>query len=196
MILFDDRLFFVHIPKTAGTTIEESLNKSEHLWGRHMSYGDFIDANKTIQRNEWTFFTVVRNPWDRIHSTYQFRKRFSDITFSQFVEHIKNYFEHQDKGEVYCINDRTPIPFPHRLVQTFDWWTGGADNMDYILKFETIKKDAQKFYESTGYKIDLSTKHQFNPNRTPYKEAYTSNERKIIESIYGEEIELFKYSFH
>lgn len=196
MILFDDRLFFIHIPKTAGTTIEKSLNNSEHLWGRHMSYGDFIDANKNIDRDQWTFFTVVRNPWDRIHSTYQFRKRFADISFPEFIEHISNSFDTISKGETYYINQKTSIPFPHRLVQTFNWWTGGIENLNYIIRFESLRKDVQKFCESTGYNIDLSVKHQFNSNRTPYKEAYSAKERKIIELIYGEEIELFKYSFH
>ena len=194
MILFDDRLFFIHIPKTAGTTIEESLNNSERICGRHMTYGDFIDANKNIDRDQWTFFTVVRNPWDRIHSTYQFNKRFSDISFPEFVEHISNYFDAMSKGETYYINQKKI--FPYRLVQTFNWWTGGIQNLNHVIRFESLRKDVQNFYESTGYNIDLSVKHQFNPNRTPYKEAYSTKERKIIELIYGEEIELFKYSFH
>ena len=82
------------------------------------------------------------------------------------------------------------------MVQTFNWWTGGIQNLNHVIRFESLRKDVQNFYESTGYNIDLSVKHQFNPNRTPYKEAYSTKERKIIELIYGEEIELFKYSFH
>lgn len=192
MILFDDRLFFIHIPKTAGTTVEESLNNSERICGRHMSHRDFIDTNKNIDRDQWTFFTVVRNPWDRIHSTYQFNKRFSNISFPEFVKHIRNYFDAMSKGEIYYIDQKI---FPYRVVQTFNWWTGGIQNLDHVIRFESLRKDVQIFYESTGYNIDLSVKHQFNPNRTPYKEAYSTKEKKIIELIYGEEIELFKYSF-
>lgn len=197
MILYDERLFFVHIPKTAGTTIEVSLNKKDILWGRHYSVKDFIEGNRQENLEDWTIFTVVRNPWDRIHSAYQFKNRFKELTFSQFIQHTKNYFEAKSKGEIYYLDNRTvhPFPFPHRLVETLDWWTNGLHNVNYVLRFETLKKDAELFYKSTGFKIDTSLKEQHNPNRSPYREAYTAKERKIVESIYGEEIETFKYSF-
>ena len=74
-------LKFIHITKNAGTYIEDTAKKSNILFGKHhKEYGNikngispwhhiFPNVNKNV-KNNYDWFMVVRNPYDRILSEY------------------------------------------------------------------------------------------------------------------------------
>ena len=76
-------LKFIHITKTAGTSIEDAGNKVNILWGRFHTEYKISDPTETRAPwhkcfslldpsiiNKYDWFTVVRNPYDRILSEY------------------------------------------------------------------------------------------------------------------------------
>ena len=76
-------LKFIHITKCAGTSIEDAGKKQNILWGRfHTEYNinDPIETRAPWHKlfplldssiiNKYDWFTVVRNPYDRILSEY------------------------------------------------------------------------------------------------------------------------------
>ena len=63
---------FIHVPKTAGVSIHKSFRESgyELLYHIHKPYVNLSYEDKQTP----IFFSVVRNPFDRIYSFYHFFK--------------------------------------------------------------------------------------------------------------------------
>jgi len=68
------KLKFIHITKTAGTSIENIGIKHNIRWGRfHEEYGwwhGFFSKKSNDLKNKYNWFTVVRNPYSRIISEF------------------------------------------------------------------------------------------------------------------------------
>ena len=67
-------LKFIHITKTAGTSIEDTGHEIGVMWGRfHKEYGwwhECFPRKPEKIRKKYDWFTVVRNPYDRIISEF------------------------------------------------------------------------------------------------------------------------------
>jgi hypothetical protein len=76
---------FIHIPKTAGTTIEKYIGTAtlEEGWQNCYDSPQHRFASEYPKNNYFTF-TVVRNPYDRIISEYHWRNVDEDV--NDFVE--------------------------------------------------------------------------------------------------------------
>ena len=84
------KLIFFHYPKTAGLSVVKALDiktsdKTNLESGLRQTIGlgvDYLIWNKTIYPDKWnnyTKFTIIRNPWDRMVSLYNFRKRENNL---------------------------------------------------------------------------------------------------------------------
>jgi len=88
MISRDKKFIFIHINKTGGTSIKKAFNKygyeheniirsSRTLKGRIRTAHWTYDEYKTHCEKSFDFFfkfTVVRNPWDRVVSWYEYSR--------------------------------------------------------------------------------------------------------------------------
>ena len=92
------KYIFIHIPKTCGQTVKASipydLKESCEWFGLknldtrcfknykfrnlyHLSYNEIKDVYPNINTNDYFIFTFVRNPYDRLYSTYLYLKKHS-----------------------------------------------------------------------------------------------------------------------
>ena len=85
---------FIHIPKTAGTSILKSLGG----WaGDHCSYREYLQASPT-KFKEYFKFCFVRNPYDRLVSTYNYLKYGGNKTSDLIMQRrIQNEYDTFDK---------------------------------------------------------------------------------------------------
>ena len=103
-------LKFIHITKTAGTTIENLGLKKNIKWGRfHKEYGPcwhriFPRVREHVKLN-YDWFMVVRNPYDRLIS--EFYCNFDGRKNLKNLDEISNdYFNQYIKDK---INIRSPL---------------------------------------------------------------------------------------
>jgi len=163
------RLGFVHIPKTAGTSIRVWLNKIVH---------------SSVHRNAHMLvptetFAVVRNPWDRIVSLwlqYNSLKK-TDIPFDTFVRNLSSYKFHERSWFNFAQPQKEWIP----------------DGVTYLLRFETLEQDfaqIQKIYGCTDSLPKINTSQH-----DDYHTYYTDETRDIVAQVFKDDIEAFGYSF-
>jgi len=149
---------FLHIPKTGGTSVEHLLkqNYGEEGYGRHYSLRIFEIKNKEL--NKCLVFTIVRNPFERIASTFKhfliatgserdgfkYSGRFLRLGrvpaqpvvgapgFSRYVQNIKKYFNKELSIESFkAIDDDGKKVLDIQHIQKFDWWIKLNDDSLY-----------------------------------------------------------------
>jgi hypothetical protein len=171
---------FVHVPKSAGSSIGEWLKIHNHA--RQLSEWYEHPKLETMTTEPTWSFAVVRNPWDRTVSFYHFLKNIHEMyknkepypPFDSWVENLEDF----------------------KLTST--WWFTPATpqvewthNVDLVLKYENLStefKQIQDMFESTDPLPNLMiTQHNH------YTTYYNSTTENIIANIFSKDIEAFGY---
>lgn len=184
----DGTFIFIHINKTAGTSIGNAIG----LPIKHHQTAHEVIAR--IGKDKWNRaykFTLVRNPWDKVVSHYEYRRKRNktgladrDISFSDWVK--KTYGP--DKDPHYYNN-------PKAFQPQVEWLKDdeGRISIDYIGKFETINEDFEQIKTAIG--IDAQLPHLNASKRAGYQDYYDDETRAIVADWFREDIELFGYRF-
>lgn len=134
--------------------------------------------------NSLTKFTVVRNPWDRMVSSY----------FSPH-EGRENYDKREFKQ---VIMESQPMQY---YLNSFPNWYRFLplnplknSEIDYFIRFENLESDfheLSKFFGIEGLKLDKLNKSK----RTNYQYYYDSSLKEMVYKKFKKEIEFFEYLF-
>ena len=209
---------FVHIPKTAGTSVEEALfhyQAFEYHTSPHnitQQYKDFLPRELFDSMFKFCF---VRNPWDLMVSSYKYwvRNNHIKMTFEEWI--LWRY----DGGVIGDMIDRidddpntdtqlqysekfsrlTVAFYMNRTPQSlFFLDESGNYLVDFIGRFESIQEDFD-FIVNTLKLQDAYLPHTnttFNPDDPKdYKSWYTDKTKKIVGDRFSLDIELFGYTF-
>lgn len=177
-------LRFIHITKTGGRSIIDTCGSRifiPRVEGEHPHHVPF--QKDDLDRNT---FAVVRNPYFRVESLYNFYKHKRDVvtedTFRDFVLNYDFYYQ----GE----NINHP---KHTFKTCFDYtsWEGEMKTK-HILKFETIKKDWEELAKQSN--LPLQLKHSNFNNKKEIVE-WDDEMRGIIQEIYKQDFETFGYEY-
>lgn len=207
MIILDKGIVFIHIPKTAGDSIEYLLEQEYHSptrMGRHQPLSFFLQEGYDIK----TIFTVMRNPFDRLVSVYHFCN--VRVPFPLFLNNIRSVLLNKPKIPM----KSTPVPYnprtkhhqvevynfprcrlPWPMIAPFRYWVPleQLDNV-HVLRFEKIQEEWEKFKDKVGVQEALPHRNQ-NPKKTrDYREFYGEKEIELVKEIYGWELDYFGYS--
>ena len=171
------KLCFIHIPKAAGTTIEKalSISREEELFfldkyknypvcPQHLTLAEI--AQETDNLMDYSIFTVVRNPYDRLVSEFHhytdnwFARKYHGLDFDQFVEvclalpeQIRRY---SFDGHLELQTSYIKAPFPvkifryEQLHKCFDWLkekTGEELNFGHERK-SVERRDFSSYYQN------------------------------------------------
>lgn len=184
------KYLFIHIPKTAGTSILDALSiRFRH----HADFRVFKSAKPVLYLSVFKF-CFVRNPYDRAVSTYLFLKNGgSGSTDKELCEYI-NSVSHDFESFVFNLLDQDilhthPLFKPqYSYVCNFNYQL----MVDFVGKFENIEQDwaaiAQKIGAPTSLK-KLNAQKKFS-----YKGFYTDSIAKRVFELYRKDFEIFDYS--
>lgn len=180
MIHHQHKCIFVHITKTAGSSITKALGKhdNENPHRNIFKYREQIEENIF---NKYFKFAVVRNPWDRMVSEYHYQKqrkdgRHTNLSFEQYLK----------QGHPAQTSDQLK-------------WISNINNgdvkllVDYVIRFEDLNKGIKEVSDKIGYDLELPKINTSVHNE--YKTYYTDKTKQIIYKSHRNDIKFFKYEF-
>ena len=208
MISHSRRCIFVHIPKTGGTSIENLVwpppeeRAESDLWmglisGYHNKYqtGGLQHLLARQIREEvgealfdsYFKFSVVRNPWDRVVSQYLFMQRRPDLCRFIGLEQgasLKRYLD--------LIGLRQHVQWLPQVDFLFD--SDGKPLVDFIGRFEDFPKTVRGITSRLGIFAKVIP-HEKRSVRGPHCDYYNEGTRRIVGSLYADDIEAFGYRY-
>ncbi len=204
MISDEHKIIFIHIPKTAGTSIENVLFKpknkraSNDLWGgpnqyqsgalQHLMSSNIIKAIGMDVFNQYFTFSFSRNPWDKIVSQYHFTvQRRKDLQHKIGINENSSFKEY--------INKLFSVDVYIQWEQQYKFlYIDGKCVVDFIGKFENLQQD----FDIVCDKIGMSRQQLPHKNKSKHKhytEYYDDETRQIVAEKYAKDIECFGYKF-
>ena len=200
MISFQKRFLFVHIPKTAGNSIQSvlreysedqivalrseqdgierfGLRNPNYKIRKHSTLAEYRMALGDEQFRSLYKFACVRNPWDRMVS-YYFRPT-------------------QQVGELDRKEFRKVILKALSVADYLRLDKGDGDpfaNVDYIIRFESLADDFRVVCTTLGIAAPLLPQYN-RSNREHYSKYYNDELCELVRERFAPEIERFGYTF-
>lgn len=191
-------IVFVHIPKAAGTSINQTL------YGRFMGHPPAVTIRRWAPRDvvHLPSFAVTRNPWARVVSAYRFAKTGAGLgtglvagmrrpdqyrtnefaTFERFVQEWlaqRNILAadgvFQPQWRFVCDTNRTVL-------------------VDHLGKVEDLSSTYEFILDTVGAEVRFPHANLSGPS-VDYRDYYDSSTRRTVATIYEEDIRLFGYDF-
>ena len=197
-MIWNKNAIFIQIPKTAGTSIRNTLHFYPTLRGynnrfdQHQSVRDVIRLAGQEKLDNSFSFTFVRNPWARVVSMHRFSGKQGYIdkdmagNFEAYVDMICNFTKTEDPEK----------KLKKHFYPQVDWLKDNDGNIkvDFIGRFENLHDDFDRLCEALGEKGQLKKLNVAWPPMD-YRECYTDELIEKVGEYYKEDIDYFGYSF-
>jgi len=194
------RPFFIHIPKNGGTSIRNACKNKIFSPQGHWTYNQTIEKMKNQKLRPGFSFAVVRNPWARLVSAYEYAR----MPKSHWHNNIKGKRPNLDYE---TLKNKSFKEFLKMLKSGHKFWhpsikhdqahyianSKGDILVDYVLRHETLDEDFEKIKKKL--RITNELKRLNSNNHKHYTEYYDDELKKVVAKIYKRDIELFKYEF-
>ena len=161
--------FYAHMPIWL---IKDRLD----IWSNKLKFDIFENFYK---------FGVIRNPFDLVVSDFFWRKNsklIKEKSFNEIIQELKD-----NKYQTYGLLNLNKLMDKKQ------------ENIlcDYIVKYENLNEELSKIFNKLKIpfngKLDIFKK-RFDRERN-YQKFYNESSRKLVESIFYKEIDMFKYKF-
>lgn len=186
---------FVHVPKTAGSSIGGVVSSKSRI----MTIGHNLrDKSYTFPRDLHWFkdlysFAFVRNPWDRLVSSYYYLKNGGNCVAD--LEDYEHYFKRFKSFEHMLENWEDSFYNQIHMMPQARWLYDGSECIvNYIGKFERLQQDMNHIL-NTNNMIPRRIKHTNASKHKKYTKYYNKTTKKIVSEIYKDDIEKFNYKY-
>jgi hypothetical protein len=179
---------FIHINKTAGTSIIEVIGKP---FRKHLTAKEVIRVIGQRKWDEAYKFSVVRNPWDKVVSQYKHNIKVNSSNMAKQPISFRDWLcctYGEPKNEFYYAR-------PQMFYPQVEWLKNFQDEIDIdkIIRFENLNQGVNEVFEVL--RIDRKLPHLNRTPRTDYRDFYDNETREIIAKWFHEDIREFSYSF-
>lgn len=189
---------FVHIPKTAGTTLLDALG-AEPVFDTHAPAITYRKSDPALFARAFKF-TIVRNPWDRFASSFQFMKNgtnwpmqrewaaryIGDLDFAAFVRKLRSpWFRN--------------IVLSERFFWPQGFWITdrrAAPLVDQFYRFEELSTALADIGQRLGIVVPETIPRRRKSNRPDSTLLYSDPEMvDLVARLYAGDIARFGYCF-
>jgi len=173
------KFIFVHIQKTAGSSITNALKNDKKTLRTCQQHTFLKDC---YHNKEYFKFSFVRNPWDRLVSWYNHINFDNSKNFSEFLT-LKNVII--DFGMKKSIS-----------TNQLDYISDNDGNIltNYIGRFENVNEDILEIGKKIGYD-DFTIPHINKFPHKDYRTYYTDKDIELVQEMYKRDIDYFGYKF-
>lgn len=190
------QLIYLRVPKVANTSIRRALSDGvrKRVVIRQLArrYPDHLS------------FTFVRNPWDRLVSTWSEKIRAAGVNNDHFIDGVHREFvkmgfpfraemPFREFAEFACsvADEKTE---KHLKSQCYFVARGGEVTADFVGRIESMPEDWRRLCDRIGVPIEL--KHlKSSSRRSQYRDYYNDALRDRVADRYREDVEMFGYRF-
>jgi predicted nucleotidyltransferase len=206
MISYSHKCIFIHIPKTAGTSLENVIWPSKrteaNLWMgfidkfnnkyqtgglQHLLSRQIRDEVGEKIHKKYYKFCFVRNPWDKAVSQFSYMSKRKSLqkyigmkpndSFKKYLALIKRKRHIQWEPQVSFIKDEN-----------------GESLVDFIGRFENYDKDAKTILAKLNI-VNAKIPHDKKSVRTHYAKYYDDESIEMVNEMYAQDIKEFGYKY-
>lgn len=215
MLHSEYKLIFVHHEKTGGTSIAMALfnqdqgakhsacdNSYDRGFTKHYSVDKALKVIGPEKWHEYTRFTVVRNPWDRLVSKWCWRREGALKRGCGVKDLQREHLQLDAQG-------RIPLKwFEREMVEECTRWnlsnpddflfgrSASQPQVDHALRFESLQSDWEQFAIRFGLPATaLPHTNQSKERTADYRSYYTDTTAAFVASQFSRTITHFGYSF-
>ena len=185
------RCVFIHIPKTAGTSVAQAL------FGKGSRHVRCIEYEKANPRkfHRYFKFAFVRSPWIRLYSAYHYLQRggmgSQDSAWAE--EHLVKYRSFEQFVREW-VNEDNIMSWVHFQPQHhFITGSNGQMAMDFLGRMENITADFDFVCRKLGISVSLPEVNK--TEKLPYTDAYTPEMIDIVARAYHRDVAMLGYAF-
>ena len=181
MINHEYKYLFLHIEKCGGNTVRDALGLPYEPTAGHIPLEHKSQYFKHDPKDYFKF-TFVRNPWDRMISTYAFYNKPSpQISFKEYITTFLNRPVSKDWRR-------------HRSCYDYIFSENAKITIDFIGKIENFQQDFNIVCGKIGIP-QQKLPHKNDSKHKHYTEYYDDETREIVAEKYKKDIEYFGYKF-
>lgn len=187
------RFIFVHVPKTAGTSVSAALTPFGWSWlqhprTKHETIAEFHKRTFGLFRRYFSF-GFARNPWDRAISAYHFVRTQPDKPVPKTLTSFERFLADIEAGAAWTQS--------FKLVSnqaSFLLTRTGSPAVDFIGRYENLRSDFASVQARLGLSLPLP---HLNPTqaRGHYSQYYTPELAEAVARIWHADIAAFGYQF-
>ena len=197
------RCISVHIPKAAGNSVNRAFSVD---WQDHKDLARYRAELAPAVFNSYYKFAVVRNPWERLLSDYNYQRRKKQppefklhlfdssgamrnfATWTQAaLSNLVSYVPASWGGEV--------SPGMQRFSPQLDWISlEGCIAVDFVAHLERLPEDFRTIATAVGLKRP-KLQHRNSRFHFHYSRYYDNATRDLVGQYYARDIAAFNYDF-
>ena len=201
------KLQFIHIPKNAGTSIENLGYKFGIKWGRFIPFYKYkYKTSNNIKCSHWhnpyftredntDYFTVVRNPYDKIISEFYYDNGHTNEKYAS-DSHLKSFYLWLDEKHKIIKSNKYKNDC-HLLPQhEYIYDSNGKKRIDHIIYMDKdFKENLDKLFKKYNLGIDINKLKKDNSRKKTFsKNDINQNALNKINEMYSKDFEKFSFT--
>ena len=205
MICHKTKCIFVHIPRTAGTSIEIAI-QGQDQWSIKRKHKHLIaSVAKKIYKNYWDEyfkFSFVRNPWDRMISMCKYGNDHSMESNRTYGVSIKTGKLNMDRYfEIYSKGIEVDPRFEYKnekynVIPNAVYLNILNEELDFVGKFENLIQDVEYVSQKISKRLILPNAEKFKRrNNNHYSLYYDEQVKETVHQTYKKDIKKYNYQF-